>query len=247
MRRLGKVCTVGIVGVMVLAMCPAAAFGYGSTGSGNDPTWSKENPPSAAKNMKQRGCRFDLKVGKWKSFKSGIYGGQLSYKARVSKVTTKSVSGGRKQTKVTVQYKLAKNPTQAQGRKVAKRYWMYGDLDDNAGITGGVALHVVDYATGENLRYRDNTKDVKCKLKWKNTKQTKKYRYKDAWCTFFKSGTAAVTATYPKSFKDLSICFGAPSKRVFHQGDSDEDDAWLWYKTDNFKRDIGNYHFMRIG
>ena len=223
----------------------------------------------AAKNLKQRGLKFDLKKGK--KVKFNVYHAALSdwdatsfirvKDSRAAKITSYKVKNaknkGYKQAAITIKYKSYWTPSDDMAYKIWLAGWGAASLKD--WVYGRTYISVLDYKTGENLLAKN---PYKVKAKWKciNEKDTPDYEFDDGgYISFLQEETIKVAITYPKSYKNLCLGIGG---NVWTLGDDYnrgtdyvyEDDQFYescskkrtWLKTTYYKKGKSNWHYMRI-
>lgn len=284
MKVKSKVLSAAMAFVLALGLCPSLAFaGEGGAASAQVPAATSlaagSTAPSALNaqatgNMKQRGVKFDLKVGKsvkTKSFVKGV--GKVGYTAKLSGLKVAKKSAGTKKATFTVTYKLDKQLTESQGKKVLRAwkkaqaavgYVLPSDEVFNTWIGTHLLWFATDFQTGESLESPDNAYGVETSSAWSHSGD-KRFGTDEGWFSQSKTVKAKVTITFPSDYENLCVGIGgepaAKSSRTKADasimGDSSYIKGGTWksdatpydstyFETSYFKKYKSNFHFMRI-
>ena len=267
-----KIVAVATSIVLAVSLCPGAAFASELQAGSAKGQIAQAVSTQAAKNLKQRGVKFDLVNGKTYTVKSYLGGyGNFEYSAKLSGLKVTSAYPGYKKATFTVTFKPKKALTEAQGQKVLKAfkktYYYQGGASGNKRevvwshwMRGNLSFWLVDYKTGRSLASPDNAAGVKTEFK-SSYGDERKYETSDGSWSFTNVGfiKVEVTVTFPEDYKDLCVGVGGETQPrimrtkadegfagAYFKYDASEAPVASWWQTSNFKKANDNFHFMRI-
>lgn len=241
-----------VAAVFCLALCPALAFasplGAASLDGGDAGSTLQT---TGSKNMKARGVKFDLKVGKpvtcYKTYK-GV--GKIRYTATVSKVKVIKNDDGTKTATITMTHKLKKNPTSKQVNAFFKTLTQHGSMK---AIEAPLWDHFVDYKTGKSLECPESVRGVTWEIVSYKNVPTKTYRASNGARFYLKKkSTLQYKITFPKSYRGLCIGMGCGTVAYNDMNKYDRGYAnaaspkYTYFKTTLFKNEKKSNHFMRV-
>lgn len=247
-----KPLTLFMAAVLCLALCPALAFASplgAASPDGSDAGSALQT--TGSKNMKARGVKFDLKVGKPVTYYCTYKGvGKIRYTATVSKVKVVKNDDGTKTATITMTHKLKKNLTSKQVNAMHKALVQHGSI---GAIEAHKWNHFVDYNTGKPLECLESVRGVTWEKVSNKYVPTKTYRASNgAWFYLSKKVTAQYKITFPKSYKGLCIGMGGGTVAYNDMDKYDRGYAnaaspkYTYFKTSFFKEGKKNNHFMRV-
>lgn len=164
---------------------------------------------AAAKNMKQRGVKFNLKKGKAFTSKMWLAGiGDKKYTVKMTRYKLSTTSSGKRKLTFTVKFTRKWSPTRPEVKKFWDTCGYKYSTDDS--VTGGAWFWVIDYQTGQNLETTSELAEkyhVKSKSKFKYSGAKKYYGPSGYWWKLPKTITCKATITFDRDYKKL--CIGA--------------------------------------
>lgn len=216
--------------VLCSVVLAATALGL-VVGANIDTAYAEENrgePIKAKIPMKSLGLKWNLKKNKTVKMKTRYL--NAGYHDTSLKVTNwKNLKAKKGYKKVsfkltfTNDYKL----TQKQIRNLTGSPDNYCDI-----VFGHAWFAVVDYNTGRSLAVKNNKKVTVKQTKWKYTGQKTYNAGSMGKMKLYKTASATVTITFPKSYKGLCLGVGGynvPYPRMWYQGIPQYDKIdWFW-------------------
>lgn len=255
-----KLLSVTIALVTAVSLCPTSALaadgrGAKATGSmsgGSAKTFVIDEPSglgamASYENLREAGLKFDLKASKDVYFTQYLRGAKASkFVARVTAPKITTLSGNRKKATFTVSLSL-------QGFSTAQRNAVFTALRKGYSadqIFGGQFWGLVDYTTGKSLLASDNARNVVA-TRTETFTNTKRYAASDGKA--FNMVTARkikFSVTYPASYKGMCLVVGGMTY-PFASRNTTSKEFWsstktTYYKTQYYKKNQTNAHFMRI-
>jgi len=267
-----KIVAVATSIVLAVSLCPGAAFASQLQAGSAKGQVAQAVSTQGAKNLKQRGVKFDLVNGKTYTVKSYLKGyGNVTHNVTLSRLKVTSAEPGYKKATFNLLFKPKKRLAEAQGQKVLKAfkktyYYLGGASGKKREVVwshwmrGNLSFWLVDYKTGRSLASPDNAAGVKFKIK-SSYGDERKYETSDGSWSFTNVGfiKAKVTVTFPEDYKDLCVGVGDETQPrimrtkadegfagAYFKYDASEARAASWWQTSNFKKANDNFHFMRI-
>ena len=267
-----KIVAVATSIVLAVSLCPGAAFASQLQAGSAKGQVAQTVSTQAAKNLKQRGVKFDLVNGKTYTVKSYLGGyGNFEYSAKLSGLKVTSAYPGYKKATFTVTFKPKKVLTKAQRQKVfkafKKAYYYQGGASGNERevvwnywMRGALSFWLVDYKTGRLLVDSDYTTGIERDTKVSFGK-TRKYSTSDGKWSMTQIGFIKMkeTVTFPEDYENLCVGIGGETQPRIMRTKFDEnfEDRYFkyvggkmhtarWWQTSYFKKANDNFHFMRI-
>ncbi|MBQ9001464.1 MAG: hypothetical protein IJ087_06390 [Eggerthellaceae bacterium] len=259
-----KIVTVITSVVLVVSLCPAAAFASELQAGSATGQVAQAVSTQAVKNLEQRGVKFDLKNGKTVNTSRYLAGiGQQKWTAKLSglKVSAADEDGFKKAT-FTVTFKVKKPLTKSQSKKFTKAWEALCDGVNSPWCWwGNVAtsnrIVITDYVTGKSLYAADNAAKVTIGGGWEHSKwktyyvKMKKYP-NDGKIGFRFAGVSKcnVSITFPENYENLCVGVGGDVNPKYAKGDSGYTSSPYsepYWKTSWFKKASKGFHFIRIG
>ncbi len=256
---------------LATSLCPAIALGGELQSAAIEDAALQASDPLRT-TLKSKGAIFDLKEGKvltTSKFYRGV--GNLPYYMRLDSmvVSDSSKIEGYKEAQLSISFKIKKNMTVAQKKKIIAA-WKKACKTDPTGvifkeqIMSNFRYFLVDYFSGKNLENPNNTAHVTRQSTWSFSSDA---AYKDKLGWWFRTpvrGNVKVIIQYPSSYKNLCLGFGADR---WSNSDMSKYDASFngsatytekgkkkkvkpyaanFYQTDYLNKARNNYHFVRL-
>ena len=267
-----KIVAVATSIVLAVSLCPGAAFASELQAGSAKGQIAQAVSTQAAKNLKQRGVKFDLVNGKTYTVKSYLGGyGNFEYSAKLSGLKVTSAGPGYKKATFTVTFKPKKALTEAQGQKVLKAfkraYYYQGGASGNERevvwsywMRGALSFWLVDYKTGRLLVGSDNAAGIERDTKV-SYDTAREYATRDGkWSmTQFRYIKMRETVTFPEDYEGMCVGIGGETQPRIMRTKRDENfegryfkyvgakmHTARWWQTSYFKKANDNFHFMRI-
>ncbi len=150
---------------------------------------------------KMKGVTWDLKPNKTVAYYTKVEGaGFIKQKVKMSKVKTKSISGGKVQMDFDVKYTRTIKPSAKNIVKMCK-----AQNGKSVNISPRCYIAVIDYNTGLSL-LNQNSRGVTVSLRW--TAGNRKTFSSKGYSVTLTDASVHVTIIRPKSYKRMCICVG---------------------------------------
>ncbi|MBQ9002524.1 MAG: hypothetical protein IJ087_11795 [Eggerthellaceae bacterium] len=257
---------------LAVSLCPGAAFASELQAGSATGQVAQAVSAQTAKNLKQRGVKFDLVNGKTYTVKSYLGGyGNYAYSAKLSGLKVTSADPGYKKATFTVTFKPKETLTEAQRQKVLKAfkkaYYYQGGASGNERevvwsywMRGALSYWLVDYKTGKLIVGSDNAAGIKRKTKLSHG-DVKTYATSDGKWSMnqFEYIRMKETVTFPEDYENLCVGIGGETQPRIMRTKYDENfegryfkyvagkaHTARWWQTSYFKKANDNFHFMRI-